>query len=66
MKMVLLRTPARTLLENSHGRELRMCGRWLTMAVDPLSFLCGAGIGIVLCRCVFLVWREREDMEVPE
>ena len=36
------------------------------MAVDPLSFLCGAGIGIVLCRCVFLVWREREDMEVPE
>lgn len=30
------------------------------MSVDPVSFLCGVGIGVVLCRCVFLVWQERQ------
>jgi hypothetical protein len=30
------------------------------MTVDPISFLSGVGLGIVLCRCVFLVWVERQ------
>jgi hypothetical protein len=31
------------------------------MTVDPISFLVGVIFGVVVCRCVFLVWKEKEE-----
>lgn len=31
------------------------------MTVDPISFLCGVSLGVVLSRCVFLMWKEKYD-----
>lgn len=30
-------------------------------AVDPISFLAGVCLGAVVSRCVFLIWKERQD-----
>jgi len=29
--------------------------------VDPVSLLTGVALGIVVSRCAFLIWKERQD-----
>lgn len=33
------------------------------MTVDPISFLCGVALGVVVSRCAFLIWKERQETE---
>ena len=30
-------------------------------AVDPVSVLVGVALGVVVSRCAFLIWKERQD-----
>jgi len=32
-------------------------------AVDPVSVLVGVALGCVVSRCVFLIWKERQDKQ---
>jgi len=31
------------------------------IAVDPISLLTGVALGVVISRCAFLIWKERQD-----
>jgi hypothetical protein len=43
--------------------EFVMIGRRIKVPIaDPISFLLGVGLGCVLCRCVFLHWKEKEGI----
>ena len=48
------------------GCVMGRCGigtpqRRQAMSVDPASFVCGLSLGIVTSRCLFLIWKEREE-----
>jgi uncharacterized membrane-anchored protein YhcB (DUF1043 family) len=30
-------------------------------AADPVSLLVGVALGVVVSRCTFLIWKERQD-----
>lgn len=36
------------------------------MIVDPVSFLCGVGMGAVVCRCIFMYWKEEQENKIVD